>query len=101
MVEERKGLQVKQWYRNGYSRPNPESRCKQGAPYPDDAPEPNRERKLATSSLRTLVKPRAFPESKAYEKFSLLCSIDRWLWLGPRRNRGQESDLQGTLKFQI
>src|SRR6267143_3810135 len=34
MVEERKGLQVKQWYRNGYSCPNPESRCKQGAPSP-------------------------------------------------------------------
>src|SRR6266852_244462 len=34
MVEERKGLQVKQWYRGGHSWPNPESRCKQGAPSP-------------------------------------------------------------------
>ena len=40
MVEARKGLQVKRWYRNEYICPNPESRCKQGAPSPDDAPEP-------------------------------------------------------------
>jgi len=46
MVEERKGLQVKQWYRNGHSRPNPESRCKR-------APSPMTHQNRSESSLVT------------------------------------------------